>query len=295
MGRAFGVVLLFGFIVWISAVLLRGQTARPAGQSACEQVSADALTDTAVGEICAGDAATRTANVASDQFAKKQGWESAAEHYRRASTLTTKVTTNVVALNALADLYDEPRLNDFSSLELTLQELSALTPDDLSPMFRLARAQQTHGQIDAAEDTLLRARHRKPDDVEPVRRLAQFYLRLESRTAVQIEKARIAALKPDENGVYDVGGLKRIEASYPPALVATGVPGGDSVVVAVTLDTNGIVSRANIVQSIPELDATALREVSNWHFQPVTVNGQTVPARTRVLVVFGPPVARQPR
>src|SRR5206468_2887702 len=107
-----------------------------------------------------GDAASRMANALSaDASTKRRAWESAAEHYRRGAVLTIRATTKIVALNALADLYDTPRLNDFSLLELTLQELSALRPDDLSPVFRLARAQETHGDIDAAEGTLLQARH----------------------------------------------------------------------------------------------------------------------------------------
>lgn len=63
-------------------------------------------------------------------------------------------------------------------METTLREVIALTPDDLAPVYRLATLQEDEGLNDAAEGTLLEARHKRPDAVEPNRMLAQFYARL---------------------------------------------------------------------------------------------------------------------
>src|SRR5665213_1332462 len=188
-------------------------TTRPSNQPACEQVSADALTDVAVGEVCAGDDAARLANAAlADASAKKRAWETAAGHYRRASTLSLKSSTKIVALNALANLYDAKRLDDVNQMQTTLRELVALAPDDVSYLYRLAKVQEDHGLIDAAEDTLLQVHHGKPDEVEPYRQLAQFYSRRITATALRKQEAQAGALggthpgEPDENGVYRVGG-----------------------------------------------------------------------------------------
>jgi hypothetical protein len=98
----------------------------------------------AVGEVCAGDDAARLANAASATASDKQrAWKSAAEHYRRASTLSQKPSTKIVALNALANLYDATRVNDFNQLELTLRELLALTQTTSRPSTGSQRYRKT--------------------------------------------------------------------------------------------------------------------------------------------------------
>src|SRR5205085_4732534 len=134
--------------------------------------------------------------------------------------------------------------------------------DDLSFVFRLARVQEDHGFIDAAEDSLLQARRSKPDDVEPYRQLAQFYSRRITATALRRQEAQPGALgatrpgEPDENGVYRVGGAvmapTKVEVPYPAEAIAAGVQG--VVIVEVTIDAVGNVSNANVVRSIPMLD-----------------------------------------
>lgn len=272
------------------------QTTRPSNQSACAQVSADALTDTAVSEICAGDETARSADNASDASAKKRAWESAAEHYRRGATLSPKSSTKIMALNALANVYDTKRLDDVNQAQTTLRELVALAPDDLSYVYRLARVQEDHGLIDAAEDTLMQARRGQPNEIEPYRQLAQFYSRRITATALRKQEAQATALggtrpgEPDENGVYRVGGAvmapTKVDVPYPAEAIASGAQG--VVIMEVTIDPVGNVSNAKVVRSIPVLDGAAMQGVSNWHFKPTVVNGQAVPVKMMVTVNFTP-------
>lgn len=79
------------------------------------------------------------------------------------------------ALNGLVRLYGPLFLNDPASLEAVLQRLIALGPDDVGLWYQLSAAQEAGGNIESAESTLLSVRHTRADDVEPNRRLAQFY------------------------------------------------------------------------------------------------------------------------
>lgn len=118
--------------------------------------------------------------------------EAAAEHYRRAVLLTSSVATKVLALNLLADSYDAQRLNDPRQVETALREIIDLTPNDLTPVYRLSKFQEDQGLIDAAEETLVGARHQQPDAAEPYKMLAQFYSR--RAAARQKETDRRAAI-----------------------------------------------------------------------------------------------------
>jgi hypothetical protein len=67
----------------------------------------------------------------------------------------------------LTGAYDAQHLDDPRQMETVLREIISLTPEDLAPVFRLAKVQEDEGLIDAAEATLLDARHKQPDAVEP--------------------------------------------------------------------------------------------------------------------------------
>jgi TonB family protein len=232
-----------------------------------------------------------------DDTAKKRAWVTAAAHYRRASTLSPKTSTKIVALNALVSVYDARRLDDVNQMQATLRELIALAPDDLSYLYRLARVQEDHGFTDAAEETLLQSRRRKPDEIEPYRQLAQFYSRRITATALRKQEAQPGALgstrpgEPDENGVYRVGGSvvapTRVDIPYPREAIAAGAQG--VVIMEVTIDSVGSVSNAKVVRSVPMLDGAAVQGVSNWHFRPTVVNGQAVPVKMMVTVNFTTP------
>src|SRR5580704_16109405 len=150
-------------------------------------------------------------------------------------------------------------------METVLREVIPLTPDDLAPVYRLARLQEDQGFIDAAEETLLDARHKQRDAVEPNRMLAQFYARrvtaLHKQETQKEPQAASDPGEPDENGVYRVGGSITPPArddvpQYPADAKAAGIKG--VVVAEVVIDASGNVTDTKVVQSIPLLDEAAL-------------------------------------
>lgn len=290
-------------LVGLSLGLWAQSPAPPAlQQSACSQTLANALTDGAAAEMCAGDEAARLANAAPrDSTEKTRQWQAAAGHYRKAATLASRDATKVLALNLLVGSYDAQHLNEPGQMETALREIVTLTPDDFAPVYRLAKLQEDQGLIDAAEDTLLDARHKQPDEVEPNRMLAQFYARrvtaLHKQEVQKEPQAPTNPGEPDENGVYRIGGPadrgpipppSRLDVPrFPPEAAAAGIKG--VVVAEVVIDTSGNVTDAKVVQSIPLLDEAALQAVRNWHFAPSIVNGQPVPVRMNVTVNFSLP------
>jgi tetratricopeptide (TPR) repeat protein len=103
--------------------------------------------------------------------------EAAAEHYRKAVLLTSKISIKLLALNLLAESYAAHALNDPGRAQAALWEIIRLTPDDLAPVYRLSKFLEDQGFFDAAEQTLLGARQQRPDEVEPYVMLAEFYSR----------------------------------------------------------------------------------------------------------------------
>ncbi len=271
-------------------------------QAACLQALAVSM-DAAAGEICLGEEARRLAGAAPKESTQRtRQLETAADHYRKAVDVSSKVESKVRALDLLAQSYDAQHLNDPKRMEQALRERISLTPDDLAPVYRLARLQEDVGLIDAAEQRLLDARHLHPDAVEPNRMLAQFYAR--RVTALHKEESQTqpqAASGPgerDENGIYRVGGPvtppSRLDvAQYPPDAQSAGIKG--VVVAEIVIDTSGNVTDATIVQSIPLLDEAALQAVRNWRYAPSVVNGEAVPVRMNVTVTFTlPPTPPSP-
>jgi TonB family protein len=285
-------------------IALAAQAATSPTQAAPQQSPcAQALADAGAGEICSGDQAAWLANAAPKESAEKaRQLEVAAEHYRRAVLLTSKVATKVLALNLLADSYDAQRLNDARQMETALRELIRLTPNDLTPVFRLSKLQEDQGLIDAAEDTLLGARHQQPEAVEPYTMLAQFYSRraLARRRETDSQFAPQAGtpqVERDENGVYRVGRgmalptkLSNVAAKYPPEALAAGVQG--VVIAEIVVNESGNVTDTKILRSIPLLDEAALEAVRQWQFSPSVVNGHTVPVKMTVTVNFTSPPRR---
>ena len=176
--------------------------------------------------MCAGDEAARLANTApKDIIEKTRHWHAAAEHYRRAASLASRDITKVLALNSLTNVYDAQHLNDPKQMESALREIISLTPDDPAPVYRLAKLQEDEGFIDAAEGSLLGARHKQPDEVEPNKMLAQFYVRrVTALHRQELQKSPPAVSnpgEPDENGVYRIGGSVKAPTrlgtpQYPP-------------------------------------------------------------------------------
>lgn len=87
---------------------------------------------------------------------------------------------------------------------------------------------------------------------------------------------------------------KMTPPTYPPEAQAQGIRG--IVIVEIVIDTQGKVSSAQLVRSIPGLDEAALGAVRTWEYEVTRVDGKPVPVRLRVPITFAlrlPNVDRQ--
>ncbi len=81
----------------------------------------------------------------------------------------------------------------------------------------------------------------------------------------------------------------------PAAIYPTGETTHVSVNTLVTVDAQGTVTSAEVVESGgPLFDAAALEAVKRWKFQPATRDGTPIPARIRIPFRFEPPVEALP-
>lgn len=280
--------LLFAVLLIVAS---QGTSTQPQA-SACTSPAAPG--DVATSQLCVAEQAMQAGNAAPKGTRERtRQFEAAAEAFRRAIGLSSSAETKVRALSVLVTLYDADHLNALTEQEVVLREWIAAAPDDLKPMFRLAKLQEEWGQIEVAETTLLDARHRQPENEEPNKMLAQFYARrvtalhtLNSPTAAD---AAGTPGMPDASGVYRIGGAlaapKRSDVpQYPPEAAAAGIAG--PVLAEIVIDPSGNVADARVVRSIPLLDEAALAAVRGWRFTPTVVNGQPVPVRMVITVNF---------
>jgi TonB family protein len=244
-------------------------------------------------EACLGNEALARGEAAPKESAQRPSlFEAAADHFRRAAGRANTPAEKSRALDLLARAFDAQHLDDAHREEAALRELIATTPTELPPLFRLADVQEREGQIEAAEDTLVSARRRDADALEPYKRLAQFYARRVAALQTPVKEAMAASPKSatrDDEGNFHVGGViqppRRLDRPvYPVDAQNAGVSG--VVVVDILIDGTGAVTDAKVVRSIPLLDEAAVEAVHNWHFQPTLVNGQAVPVRMNVSVAF---------
>ena len=277
------------------ALSLSGLGQSPASGGPPAACGTAVASDAAVAELCLGDDDLRAADALPKQATQRpRQFESAAEHYRRAANAASNADVRVHALEALTKVYDAQHLDQPRQVENALRELIVQHPDDLRPVFRLAKLLEDEGLTDAAEDALLSARRQQPDGAEPYRMLAQYYARRATALSRQEQERTPAPAQGnpgerDENGVYRVGGPiappSRLDvAKYPPEAAAAGIQG--NVQAEIVINESGDVTDAKVVRSIPMLDEAALQAVRNWHFAPTMVNGQSVPVRMVVTVTF---------
>jgi protein TonB len=78
--------------------------------------------------------------------------------------------------------------------------------------------------------------------------------------------------------------LQKSRPEYPEAASAAGVQG--TVGVEVTVADTGSVVEARVMQSIPELDAAAVRSIRNWRFRPATRDDVAIESKLYVTVAF---------
>jgi TonB family protein len=82
---------------------------------------------------------------------------------------------------------------------------------------------------------------------------------------------------------------RSVNAVYPQTAQAAGIQG--VVIVEITIGTDGAVSDARVLRSIPLLDQAALDAVRQWQYEPTLLNGNPVPVIMTATVNF----ALQPR
>jgi len=255
--------------------------------------------DPVIAALCAGDEALSQGERAGGGDGQRNASRArAAAAFRRAADLARDPALKKHALEQLERIYDADHLDRPGESDPVLRELMALTPGDLTPMFRLAKMQERQGLFDAAESTLLAARQQKPDDVAPYRELAQYFgRRVAAMTAAKVEADKDTDAQkqdpdaPDKDGVYTVGGsvqapekISSESIALPAEVTAGGLTG--SVTIMAVVDAMGRVTDARILQSVRGLDATALAAVKQWRFAPATLNGQPVPVRMPIVVKF---------
>ncbi len=276
------------------ALLFAGALAQnPAGLDAslaCNSVAANASATM----MCLGEAEQKAGEALDSGSAdRRRHFELAIGHYRKASSVGRQ-DVRLKALTALAGLYDEKHLNEPGGREIVLRELIALDPSSVAFVFQLADLQQAQGLPDAAEQTLLDARQRLVDTIEVFRKLAQFYAR--RVTALQdVPRAQVSSEpdnpgQPDPDGVYRIGGQfpppQRLSETpeFPEEARAAGIQG--TVEAEIVVGTDGSVTDAQIVRSIPMLDEAALAAVRRWRFNPKIVDGKPVSVRMVVTISF---------
>lgn len=80
-----------------------------------------------------------------------------------------------------------------------------------------------------------------------------------------------------------------VDANYPPTSIA-----GGTVVLHVSLDETGAITKIDVVRDIPSLTVAAERAVRQWKFAPAQWNGEPVASIVTVAVSFTRPVLNPP-
>jgi periplasmic protein TonB len=78
--------------------------------------------------------------------------------------------------------------------------------------------------------------------------------------------------------------IKDVRPTYPPVALLTQARG--TVVLDVTIGTDGKVKNATVIHSVPHLDLAALEAVRQWEYEPTRINGALVTLIMTVVVNF---------
>jgi len=257
-------------------------------QGGCQQ----AISDSGAGELCMAEQQLQKADAAPRSEQSRQ-WRDAAEHASKAASAAHAAAVKAAADDLLARLHDDKHLNEPDREQSALLDLMALRPADLGVVDRFAHVLERIGLPEAAEDALLGAHRRQPQEIEPLRLLAQFYARRVTalHRAAEPPKAENASPipQPDERGIYKVGGgiaapTRLDRAQYPPEARDAGIQG--VVILEVVIDERGRVGDTKVLRSIPLLDQPAIDAARSWQFTPTVVNGQAVKVRMTVTQNF---------
>jgi protein TonB len=100
-----------------------------------------------------------------------------------------------------------------------------------------------------------------------------------------------ASLGPPSSGPLRLGStlapprkIKDVRPMYPPAALSTEARG--TVIIEVTIGTDGRVHDAKVIHSVPKLDQAALEAVRQWEYEPTRLNGALVGLIMTVVVNF---------
>ena len=296
-----------------AAAASRQKTKAPAYRPDCQQFSfGDPMSGLA--QLCAAEAEMRKgsalAKLPTDVLERaravderKQHLQAAAERYGRAAGILREAEAKTFAYEALANIYAAPNLNEPREAEDAIRSLIALAPDSTAPIIRLAAFQEEQTLVDAAERTLLSARHQFPEDVALLTGLSKFYARLASAAQLtdfgrERERDKPAPGQMDASGFYAMGGSVQppkptqdsVPSEYPKEAEALGIEG--SVVLEVRIDEAGRVVDVRVVRSIPLLDGAAIAAAKRWRFEPAAIDGRPVPVTLAMEMSFRP--KRQP-
>jgi len=276
-----------------AALAQAAQTAAVATPTDCATAMAQGMS-AATTQICLAETELAKAQSAPKDSAEwRRSVEAAAALYKRSLGLPADNVVRNTSIERLLTIYDTPMLNNQAEMLSAFGELLALHPTEVEPLLRLAKYQEAHVSPEAAEDTLLAARRLQPADIKPFQMLAQFYARraraMNAATVAQEPREQTAPGAPDKNGVYQVGGEitppRRFgNPTYPVEATAAGIEG--IVSAEITVNEQGIVTEARVLNSNPVLDEAALKAVREWRYDPTVVNGKAVPVKMTVTVNF---------
>ncbi len=219
--------------------------------------------------------------------------EAAAALYKRSLGLPADEVIKSTAIERLLRIFDVAMLNNQAEMLAAFGDLIALRPTDVEPLFRLAKYQELQVSPDAAEETLLSARRLQPTEIKTFQNLAQFYARragvMHANAQKQDVQEQTVPGSPDRNGVYQVGGgitpPRRFgNAVYPVEAMAANIDG--TVTAEITVNEQGVVADARVLNSNPVLDEAALKAVREWRYDPTMVDGKAVPVKMTVTVNF---------
>jgi TonB family protein len=106
----------------------------------------------------------------------------------------------------------------------------------------------------------------------------------EKAAAARRAAIRAAAVPAGRGGVQQPVKIKDVMPVYPATAKSARV--GGIVTIEATIDTDGKVSEARVVKSVPLLDQAALDAVKQWEYRPSTRDGKPVPVVVTVNVNF---------
>jgi TonB family protein len=142
--------------------------------------------------------------------------------------------------------------------------------------------------IESAADTVQRWRYDPPKDGPLAFNVVVHFANGKATTSDMLAAARTTV---SADGAIRVGGnvrvptkVKDVKPVYPPEAKDARVQG--VVIAEVRIEPDGRVGNAQILRSIPMLDAAALEAIRQWEFTPTLLNGAPVPVLLTVTVQF---------